>query len=373
MIITKKSSIDMNTKVKSKNSILTDTLVDIFEKKVNLARIKFISLFILALSKVQTVGFEKLAIAFEDKSKTESSLRRIQRFIAKYTLDIDLIAKLIFSLLPEKPPYRLALDRTNWKFGSKNINILVLSVVYQGVSFPLIFSMMDKFGNSSTQERIDLIERYIKLFGTSSIDCLLADREFIGEQWIGFLNNNKIRYYIRIKENFKVYIPRNGHIVKASWLFNSLKLNQFLYYRRIVKVNNQLCYISGSKVLNKKGAVEFQIIISFNKPEKADKLYKQRWQIETAFKALKTSGFNIEDTHLTKLDRVEKLFALVLIAFTWAYKIGIELNRLRPIKIKKHGRRAYSFFKYGLNILAKVLNNNDLAKFNYYVNFLSCT
>lgn len=136
---------------------------------------------------------------------------------------------------------------------------------------------MDKFSNSSTRERIDLMERYIKLFGTSSIDCLLADREFIGEHWTGFLNDNGIRYYIRIKENFKVFIPRNGNTVKASWLFNGLKLNQFVYYNRIVKVNNQLCYISGSKVLNKKGVPELQIIISFNKPEKTDELYKQRW------------------------------------------------------------------------------------------------
>ena len=88
---------------------------------------------------------------------------------------------------------------------------------------------------------------------------------------------------------------------------------------------------------------------------------------------MKSSGYNIEDTHLTELDRVEKLFALVLIAFTWAYKIGIELDKLKPIEIKKHGRRAYSFFKYGLNTLAKILNNNDLIQFRDYVKFLSCT
>lgn len=51
MILTTKSSIDMNTRVESKNSILTNTLVKLFETdRINLARIKFISLFILALS-----------------------------------------------------------------------------------------------------------------------------------------------------------------------------------------------------------------------------------------------------------------------------------------------------------------------------------
>jgi hypothetical protein len=187
----------MNTRVESKISILFDSLNNIFGADLNKARIKFIGLFIIALSKVQTVNFEKIAIAFENNAKTSSSLRRIQRFIANYIMDTNIIARLIFALLPHEPPYRLALDRTNWKYGTKNINILVLSVVYQGVSFPIIFSMMNKFGNSSTSERIKLIERYIHLFGSLSIDCLLADREFIGDDWTGFLNDNNIRYYTK--------------------------------------------------------------------------------------------------------------------------------------------------------------------------------
>ncbi|VAW29834.1 hypothetical protein MNBD_BACTEROID07-1893 [hydrothermal vent metagenome] len=363
----------MNTRSESKISILNDTLVKIFGSELNLARIKFISLFIIALSKVQTVTFEKIAIAFENKVQTSSSLRRIQRFMAGYVLDTDIIARLIFALLPHEPPFRLALDRTNWKFGDKNINILVLAVVYQGVAFPVLFTMMDKRGNSSTAERISLMERYINLFGRDSIDCLLADREFVGEEWIAYLNRYNIRYHIRIRDNFYVVIPRNGHRVKASVLFHQLKLDQFTYHRRIVYVNNQLCYISASKVLGRDGKPELQVIISFNEPGEANSLYKQRWQIESAFRALKSSGFNMEDTHLTEMDRVEKLLSLVLIAFTWSYRIGIYLNQLKPIPIKKHGRRAYSFFKLGLNSLAKVININDLTIFNNYCLFLSCT
>ena len=101
--------------------------------------------------------------------------------------------------------------------------------------------------------------------------------------------------------------------------------------------------LSASKVKNRNGVPELQIIVSFNKPDEAQSLYKERWQIETAFKALKTSGFNIEDTHLTDIDRINKLFALVMVAFVWAclpvrqaYKAGIFLKALIPIKIKKH-------------------------------------
>jgi len=39
--------------------------------------------------------------------------------------------------------------QAGWKFGTMNINVLVLAVVYQGVAFPVLFKMMPKFGNSS--------------------------------------------------------------------------------------------------------------------------------------------------------------------------------------------------------------------------------
>ena len=363
----------VNTRVESKNIILFKTLSQIFGDKMNLARIKFFGLFICALCKVQTVCFEKLAASFETDVKVDSSLRRIQRFMSEYLLDTNLIARLVFALLPHEPPYRLAIDRTNWKFGSSNINILVLAIVYKGVAFPVLFKMMPKFGNSSTGERIEIMQRYIDLFGDHSIDCLLADREFIGDQWLGYLNSKGIRYHIRIRENFWVDIPKNGHRVKASWLFNHLKINQCEFKRGIVKVNDQLCYLSASKVKNKKGAPELQIIVSFNKPDQAQSIYKERWQIETAFKALKTSGFNIEDTHMTDIDRITKLFSLVLIAFVWAYKAGIYLDSICPIKVKKHGRKAKSLFKYGLTFLSNVLFSNDIDKFKMCCKFLSCT
>lgn len=364
---------NMNTRIENKNSILLSTLSQIFGNKMNLARIKFFGLFICALCKVQTVCFEKLAVSFDADVRVDSSLRRIQRFMSDYLLDTSIIARFVFALLPHKPPYRLALDRTNWKFGRTNINVLVLAIVYQGVAFPILFKMMPKFGNSSTSERVELMQRYIELFGLETIECLLADREFVGDHWLAYLNFNRIRYHIRIRENFWVVIPRNNHHVKASWLFDHLKINQYEFFHGIVYVNGQLCYLSASKVKNKQGFPELQIIVSFNKPDEAQSLYKERWQIETAFRALKTSGFNIEDTHLTDIDRINKLFALVLVAFVWAYKAGIFLNALRPIKIKKHGRRAKSLFKYGLTYLANVLFSNDIDNFIECCKFLSCT
>jgi hypothetical protein len=320
------------------------------------------------------VGFEKLAVAFQTGAKSDSSLRRIQRFMSQYTLDTDLVARLIFKLLPHKPPYRIVMDRTNWKFGQININVLTLAVAYQGVAFPILLTMLDKQGNSNTGERIQMIQRYIRLFGYETIDCLLADREFVGEHWIKYLNHRNIRYYIRIRENFHVHDPRTGKCLKASRMFNDLPCGQCRYLHRIYSVNGQLCYLSASKVKNKQGVPQLQIIIAYNQPQNAQEIYKERWQIETAFRGLKSSGFNIEDTHLNDLERIEKLFSIVMVAFAWAYVVGVFANRhSKPIRILKHGRKAKSLFKYGLQIIANQLinqlNNNEIN----VLLFLSCT
>lgn len=44
---------------------------------------------------------------------------------------------------------------------------------------------------------------------------------------------------------------------------------------RIYYVNNQLCYLSGARLKNQEGNPELQILVSYNKPEKALASYKK--------------------------------------------------------------------------------------------------
>jgi len=65
------------TNVIPKISELVSVLESRYKGKLNLARIKFIALFISSLCKVQTVNLEKLANAFDSGSKASSSLRKL--------------------------------------------------------------------------------------------------------------------------------------------------------------------------------------------------------------------------------------------------------------------------------------------------------
>lgn len=92
------------------------------------------------------------------------------------------------------------------------------------------------------------------------------------------------------------------------------------------------------------------------------------------FKGLKSSGFNTEDTHMVHIKRIEQLFGVVIIAYTWAYLVGIAANiKVKAIRVLNNERRAISIVKYGLNFIADTLFNPFRpTKINVF-EFLSCT
>ncbi|MCC5791280.1 MAG: hypothetical protein JJT82_01530 [Legionellaceae bacterium] len=89
--------------------------------------------------------------------------------------------------------------------------------------------------------------------------------------------------------------------------------------------------------------------------------YGKRWEIECLFTCLKSKGFNFADTHITKLERIEKLYAWLTMAFCWAYKTDKWRNEPKEINVKKHGRKAISYFRYGLNTLRDLVLNSPTS------------
>ena len=332
------------------------------------ARIKFFVLLIPALCKMQTVCFERLAEGMDSDAQISSCLRRIQRFFAEFAIDQDKVASVLFSLLPCKTNLVISIDRTNWQFGKTDINIFMLSVCYDGIAFPILWKMLPKRGNSNCEERIVLIKRFFELFGKECIEAVVADREFIGNEWLSFLEAECIPFHIRIKDNMWFTKP-DGEKIRMSWVLQGCRPGEVYHHPKILYLDKALVYVSGMKIKNG----QYLIIVSFDKQQQTMLNYKQRWQIETMFKAFKTKGFNIEDTHLNDIDRIDKLVAIVSIAFTWAYKAGIYVHQnIKPIVVKKHKRKAHSFFKYGL----KFITNALLVRFDQLltlINVLSCT
>jgi hypothetical protein len=301
----------------------------------NKARIKFVARFLLALYAVRTVNLSILATALSGHAKEESNYKRLQRFLREFEMPYAELALFIVKLLGVPGPYTLALDRTNWKVGAVDLNILMLSIVYRGVGIPVVWTVLSKAGNSDTRERTTVIEIFLDLFGAQNIACLLGDREFVGREWFRFLKRHRIKFQMRLHKNTLVRNGR-GQYAPAWRLFCRTRINCPLVIPQ----------------------------------------YKKRWGIESLFGALKSRGFNLEDTHLKDSERLSRLLALLALAFTWAFVVGLWQASVKELKLKKHGYPPKSIFRRGLNILCRLVTNFerfDLVVWQKVIKLLSCS
>jgi hypothetical protein len=110
-------------------------------------------------------------------------------------------------------------------------------------------------------------------------------------------------------------------------------------------------------------------------PKSAISDYAQRWGIETLFGMFKTRGFCLESTHLSNPERLSKLLAILSLALCWVFLTGEWLHQLKPLTIKKHGRRSKSIFHYGFDHLRNIVLNLDQKMNDFWIvlQFLSCT
>lgn len=129
----------------------------------NAARIKCAAILIVSILRNRTVNLTILATEGTTSATNESRYRRFQNFFLKFAMPIDSVGA--FNLSKLQIPtlgWVLAMDRTNWKFGKKHINILTVGVVVKKIAFPIAWVALPqktKRGNSNSKQRIALLKR----------------------------------------------------------------------------------------------------------------------------------------------------------------------------------------------------------------------
>jgi hypothetical protein len=318
----------------------------------NKARITCLAQMVKGIIAVKTVNLSQIASSFSSKAMASSSYRRMQRFLKHFDFDPAIIVHFVFAIFPMKRRFILSMNRTNWKLGTVHFNFLVLSITYHGIAIPIYWLNLAKGGNSDTGYRMYALFKLIQRVGKHRIACLVADREFIGKEWFSWLIDNQISFTIRIKGNS--LIKQSIHDTAptaAEGLFRRLKPSRKKYLKSLFWLDMLPIYLSASR--SPEG--ELLIVVTDQFDRTALKTYRRRWEIETLFGCMKSKGFNLEDTHVVEKKKVEKLLFIVVIAFCWAYIVGIERNKQKEIRIKKHGRKSHSLFRYGYDSLRYAL------------------
>src|SRR5215204_5074742 len=338
----------------------------------NRARINFVAKFLVALIQVRSVNLAEVAGVFAGGALKGSHYKRIQRFLRSFELPYAGVAAFVLKLLGVPRPWALTIDRTDWYLGQTPLNILVLGVCHQGTAFPLLWVVLPKKGCSNTAERIALLGEFGRLFGFASVAYLCADREFIGKDWFRYLRREGIACRIRVRVNTQITNGR-GRAVQARQLFRHCRVGQAEALRGARVIWGERWHVTGMRL----SQGEYVIVVSERETRTALEDYARRWEVETLFGCLKTRGFCLEQKHVTEPERLKKLLALVALAFCWAHVTGEWLSAQQPLPVKKHGRKAVSIFRHGLDHLRRILCNQlckaERLELRRVIKLLSCT
>ena len=319
------------------------------------ARSRFAAAFVLAVIKLRTVTFTSLALALNPWAKPLSNLRRIQRFFSSFHIDPDAFAQLLLNLVPEHDELLVTLDRTHWRVGQREINILMFAIAHDGVAFPVVWTPLGKAGISNTRERQALLERLLNVIPAGRIQAVLGDREFIGDGWFTTLKERGVRFVIRIRKN--AHVTSRGRTKRAGTWIRSLPVGAVVRRRRRVRIYGHRLFLTSLKRVS-----DDVLVVSDHPFIDALGIYGKRWGIETLFANLKGRGFDLEATHLRDDERIGRLLALLALAFSFAFRVGALLVKKQPILVKGHGRKAVSVFRLGLDHLRKVLLNGSYLR-----------
>lgn len=137
--------------------------------------------------------------------KNESCHRIFQNLFLHTTLFLNFLGRFIITNTPKpQQGWPLSIDRTNWKYGKRHINILTVGVIVNRIAIPIAWKVLPqktKRGNSNTTHRIALLNKVLRLMKAKEIYLLAMDREFGGEKWLKWLDSKGVGYVLRVKSN----------------------------------------------------------------------------------------------------------------------------------------------------------------------------
>lgn len=300
------------------------------------------------------------------KTKPLSHYKRLIRFFewTKPNQLTNSILGFIFRFLEGRYTY-LIMDATTWQVGDKNVHLLTLCILLGKTAVPIYWLQLAKKGHSNEEERQQLLTEALKRYKLKG-KILLADREYIGENWLAFLVKEGIEFVIRLPEGcYKLPI---GAAPGAA--YSKLCRQTHRRKRGVIKTFT-LNGCSLSVVVLKNPQVDSEepllfFISSLLNKVKIAEAYRLRWRIELCFRQLKSQGFNLEDLNFKKDTKILLVMAIVVMAYVLSLQAGFT-NTVSKQKVYRNGKQslAVSVFRQGLSVLRS--QSESLKRFMDYV------
>ena len=327
-------------------------------KQFNYPQYLILLILINLLQNLKTVRLEELARRFPCPIQLRSRVKKLQRFLSLTQFNIKTLwFPILKSWLKEKwnknEMIYLVIDRSQWR----ELNLLMVSMVYNRRAIPVYFSLVSKKGNSNFEQQKEVLAPAIELLREYKI-TVLGDREFCGVELGKWLSEEQQVYIsLRLKKNEYVELE------EQIWFqLSELGLTPgiSLYYQgvRVTKTKGFAGFNLAAKwkrnYKSKFSSEPWFILTNFNSLSAATEAYTRRMGIEEMFRDFKKGGYNLEITRVSDR-RLISLILLICLSYSLSTFTGKSIKQKRVAKYvsrptePQRGYRRHSSFFIGLH------------------------
>lgn len=300
---------------------------------------------------------EQIACKIPDDTQVESRVKRFTRFNQNSMIDaetyfIPFIMPLI-AALASGGTVTVAMDGSET---GRNCMTLMVSIIYRKRAIPIAWvTVTGKKGHLPEETHVELFKQVQALFPETCHVVFLGDGEFDGVTLLAAIEAAGWEYVCRTAKNR--IINDDGDVFALSEMalvpgdcidIPDVRITHYNYGPVMV-----LAWW-------RKGYKEpMYLVTNMECGTEACQWYRRRFRIETCFSDQKSRGFNLQKSHLSDPERIQRFLLAICLAYTWDIYLGVKVRNNNAImrQIHRTDRCDLSLFQLGLRYLEYLLSH----------------
>jgi hypothetical protein len=333
---------------------------------------KVLAMFVLGAIKAESIVIQRVAEALlaESEAKAPSIERRLERFLSNERIDIEKTwDELLGQVMPyfRQGPMRLVIDLTPYE---EHAQVIYIGLLQHSRVLPLVWKVMP--GQETWDQGLwDCIEELFKRLAPhiGKTDCtIIGDSAFGCFPMVTLCQNYGWHYLFRIcAQHTCEHWSAQGRLLPTCPVSDLVSAPGKRFYGHIrlwqedqIETNLSACWDENEE--------EALFVIS-DLPAGALRIkeYRWRWRVESTFQDLKSRGWDWEESHVRRLDRVNRMLLVLFLVVWWLAHLAAScIHDGRRDRYDRHDRRDKSILRIGrlylLDLERKAFHISDLRR-----------
>lgn len=333
---------------------------------------KVLAMFVLGAIKAESIVLQRVAEALlaESEAKAPSIERRLERFLSNDRIDIEKTwDDLLEQVMPyfRRGPIRLVIDLTPYE---EHAQVIYIGLLQHSRVLPLVWKVMP--GQETWDQGLwNCVE---ELFNRLAPHIAETDCTIIGDSAFGCFPMVTLclkygwHYLFRIcaQHTCEHWSP-GGRLLPTCPVSDLVSAPGKRFYGHIrlwqedqIETNLSACWDNNEE--------EALLVISdLPAGPKRIKEYRWRWRVESTFQDLKSRGWDWEESHVRRLDRVDHMLLVLFLVVWWLAHLAAScIHDGRRDRYDRHDRRDKSILRIGrlylLDLERKASHIHDLKR-----------